>query len=403
MPTSPLPERLRGGSRRRATVVALALLGAVVLVVVLVVAYLVRSQSDVRGALDRAFAAPIGSANVSIGMEVQVNGLPEFREPARLRLKGPYIPGGDRGIPRADWNASLSRTGQTVAGKFISTGDNAYVVFLGVPYEVGRAKVAEVNRQIIQDEQRSRPQSLQRFGVDPRSWVTGAEDRGDATVAGSATTHYAAALDVGRFADDLGRVAQQAGGGLSGGVPPPRLSPEQRTQLTRVVRNPTFDVYVGQDDGRIHRLAVRAPFSVPPEGRARAGGATGGLVSFSIEYADIGKPQRIVAPPNARPLAELSAQVAGLGAGSGAPGGAPGGTAAPGAAPGGPTEPAPGGQGSAPSPLAPGGAAPGGAPGATPSPPAASSGDAQVKRYSQCVAQAGGRRAALDRCARLIR
>lgn len=369
------------GSRRRAAAVALGALAVVALVVVLVVVFLVRGENGVRGALDDAFNESIESARVSVDLEIRVDGVPQFEQPVRLRMNGPYRSGGDRQIPSLDWDVTLAGRGQSLTAKTISTGDNAFVVFQGTAYEFGRDRVAQANRDIAADEQRAEGRSLRDFGVDPRSWLVDARDEGDATVAGVEATRYAASLEVGRLVDDLGRVTERAGNRIGRGAPPPRLTPEQRTQLTRVVRNPTFDVYVGKDDGKIHRMSVRAPFSVPPEGRAGAGGASGGALSFSVEFADVDEPQTITAPPNPRPISDLTQQLGGLGAGAGA------GAAAP------PSGPAPAPSAPAPAPGAGQGAAPGGS----------GAGDADVERYSQCVQRADGKRRALERCARLLR
>lgn len=374
-------------SRRRTAAVALGALAVVALIVILVVVFLVRGESGVRSALDDAFNESIESARVSVDLEVRVDGIPQFEQPVRLRMNGPYRSGGDRQLPSLDWNVTLAGGGQSLTGKTVSTGDNAFVVFQGTAYEFGRDRVAQANRGIAADEQRAENQSLREFGVDPRSWLVDAREEGDATVAGVEVTRYAASLDVGRLVDDLGRVTRRAGNRIGGGAPPPQLTPEQRTQLTRVVRDPTFDVYVGNDDGKIRRVAVRAPFSVPPEGRAGAGGASGGALAFSIEFADVDEPQTITAPPNPRPISDLTQQLGALG--GGAAGGAGGGAAPPSS-----SAPAP----SAPAPSAP---APGGGQGAAPG--GSGAGDADVQRYSQCVERAGGERRALERCSRLLR
>jgi hypothetical protein len=43
------------------------------------------------------------------------------------------------------------------------------------------------------------------------------------------------------------------------------------------------------------------------------GGLKSGTVSFSIEFADVGQPQTITAPQNAKPISELTSQLGGLG------------------------------------------------------------------------------------------
>jgi hypothetical protein len=63
-------------------------------------------------------------------------------------------------------------------------------------------------------------------------------------------------------------------------------------------------------------------FEVPKNQQAQVQGLSGGRLSFSIEFAEVGKPQTIKAPTGARPLSELTSKLGGLGS---ALGGAAGG------------------------------------------------------------------------------
>jgi hypothetical protein len=64
------------------------------------------------------------------------------------------------------------------------------------------------------------------------------------------------------------------------------------------------------------------------------GGLEGGTISFSIEFANVGSPQPIEAPQDARPISELTQQLQGLiGGALGTPQAGGGGTAAPAPAP----------------------------------------------------------------------
>jgi hypothetical protein len=63
----------------------------------------------------------------------------------------------------------------------------------------------------------------------------------------------------------------------------------------------------------IRRLSADLSFSVPSDKQAQLGGLKSGTLSFSIEFADVGKPQSISAPANAKPLSQLTSQLGGLG------------------------------------------------------------------------------------------
>ena len=150
--------------------------------------------------------------------------------------------------------------------------------------------------------------------MNAREWVVDAEEEGDEEVAGVETTHVSGKLDVTRVLDDLNSVVQEAAklGGTIGQQAPPALTDEQKSQIEDVVDDPSFDAYIGKDDDTLHRLSADLDFEVPEDSREAVGGLEGGRVSFSIEFANIGSAQPIVAPEDARPIDELTQQLEGL-------------------------------------------------------------------------------------------
>ncbi|HEX4718098.1 MAG TPA: hypothetical protein VH300_06175 [Thermoleophilaceae bacterium] len=327
-----------------------------------------QSSSDVKDTLDKAFSTPIKSANIDLEVTLDLNGVKQLNGPVKLSVQGPYESGGNKTIPKADWDIAASAAGQNFSAGFTSTADNAWVGFQGQNYEVGKSAVARVNQQIQHAAGTTKKKGLAQFGVNPRDWITNAQDEGTSKIAGVETDHVSAALDVGKFLDDLNALVQKAGGSLpAGSRTPPQLSPSEKKQIQDVVKNPRFDVYVGKSDNVIRRLSTDISFSVPSDKRAQVGGLKSGTLSFSIDFADVGQPQTITAPQNAKPLSELTSQLGGL---SGVLGGAAGGTA---------------GSGSS---------------GSNSSGPSA----AALQKYSQCLQKADPSKAAeLQKCAGLLK
>jgi len=282
------------------------------------------SSADVKDTLDKAFSTPIHSARIDLELTLKLDGIKQLNGPVKLSVQGPYETGGNQTIPKADWDIAASAAGQNFTAGFISTGDNAWVAFQGQNYEVGQQAVAQINQQIKTAAGQNKKKGLSQFGVDARSWLTDAKDEGSEKVAGVDTNHVSAALDVGKFLDDLNQIAGKAGGSLGGGTTA-QLTASQKKQIEDVVENPRFDVYVGKDDNIIRRLSADISFKVPADKQAQVGGLKDGTLSFSIEFADVGKPQTINAPASAKPLSELTSQLGGLGA---ALGGVTGGGAA---------------------------------------------------------------------------
>ena len=264
--------------------------------------------------LNKAFESPIGSADIKLDIQVELDGVEELQDPIEISLTGPYDSTGDAEIPSVDWDITVQAQNQSFNANLTSTGDRAFIGFQGTDYEVDPNAVAELNKQVAASRKREGGRDLSDFGVTARDWVTGASEEGDEDVAGVETTHVSGKLDVTKMLDDLNTVVEEASklGGQVGGQAPPELTEEQQEQVEEVVRDPSFDAYVGKDDGKLHRLSADVEFEVPEDSREQVGGLEGGRVSFSIEFSNIGAAQPIEAPDDARPIDELTQQLQGL-------------------------------------------------------------------------------------------
>jgi hypothetical protein len=264
--------------------------------------------------LDKAFKNPIGSADVKLEVSVELEGVEELQDPVEITLAGPYDSTDEKKVPSVDWDITVRAQNQSFNAALTSTGDRAFVGFQDTDYEVPPASVAALNRQLVASRKQEGDRNLGDFGVTARDWVVDGEEEGDEDVTGVDTTHVSGKLDVARALEDLNTVVEEAaklGGGI-GRQAPPKLTQEQRKQVEDVVADPSFDAYVGKDDGKLHRLSADLEFDVPEDAQERAGGLEGGKVSFSIEFANIGSAKPIEAPSDARPISELTQQIQGL-------------------------------------------------------------------------------------------
>jgi hypothetical protein len=329
------------------------------------------SSQDARALIDKAFKTSIPSADLTLNIQAEVRGIAQLQQPVSLKVAGPYQSNGSKKLPDFNWQVSVSGGGQAFSGGLISTGDNAYVNFQGTNYEVGAARVAQFNNQL--STQTGARKSLKDFGIDPQSWVTDPQDKGDESVNGADTTHVEATLDVGKMLSDFNKTIQSAGGAM-GSSAPQQLSQATIDKISQSVKNPKFDIYVGKDDSRIRRLAVKVDFDVPADQRAQLQGAEGGTISFQIDFAKVGQPQTVTAPEGARPISELQQQLGGLAGGLGGSGGSSG---------------SPGGSSGS------GGSGSGG--GSSPSP-------SQYDKYSKCLQAADpSDTAAIQACTKLLK
>ena len=320
------------------------------------------SSKNARALIDKAFKQSITSADMTLNIEAKVNGVAQLSQPISLKVAGPFQSNGKGKLPSFNWQVSVSGGGQAFSGGLISTGQNAFVNFQGTNYEVGAAKVAQLNQQL---GQKAGSRSLKDFGIDPQAWVKDPTEQGSDSVNGVDTTHVHANVDIGRMFTDFNKTIQKAGA-MGSTVAPQQLSPATIQKIQDVVKNPKFDIYVGKSDNRIRRLSVAVDFQIPADQRSKFQGAEGGTLNFSIDFAKVGEPKTITAPANARPLSELQQQLGGLGGlgGSGSSGGTGGS---------------------------------GGSGGTNPSP-------AQFEKYSKCLQSASpSDTAAIQKCAQLLK
>ena len=286
----------------------------------------VDSQSS--ALLGRALERPVASADVVVDLTVDAEGAPGIDEPLRVRLTGPYRSGSGRRLPSFDWDLAFSGVGQNVSAGLVSTGENAFVTFLGSAYEVGERRVARHNRKLARAARNRSRGSLEDLGVDPRGWIEGARNEGEDTVAGAATTHLSGQIDVARMLADLARAKPG-----SSGDERRELTQAERRRLVESVEGNSFDVWVAKGDETIRRLRAEVDLAAPEGRRLPPLGRGGPLapltraerahVELSIELSDVGGDQRIQGPANARPLEELGRALEGMGRGGamGGPGG----------------------------------------------------------------------------------
>jgi hypothetical protein len=266
--------------------------------------------------VDSAFTEEMVSADLKVDAEVRLEGSPVFERPLRIQAAGPFRTNEGK-LPSVDLELEIGTDGggQTVTTGFLSTGDRAFMKFQDVYYELRPSEVRRANRNLARRQ--ARRGSLHALGLDPRSWLLLAENKGQEDVGGVETLHASGTLDVESFLRDLNRFARRSGsviGGATGRRPPEALSRETIWKLAELVQDPTLDVYVGKTDHIIRRVAGRIEFDVPEDGGAELGGIESGRIQFSVEFRDVNGDQVIEAPRKARPLSKLSRSLGGLNA-----------------------------------------------------------------------------------------
>jgi hypothetical protein len=270
-------------------------------------------KENVQDLLDKAFSSPIKSADLKVDASVQLKGSPGLDKPVRITATGPFRTNEGK-LPSVDIELKVGTDGggQTITTGFLSTGDRAFVKFQDVYYEQPASQVRRANRSLSQNQ--GEQSSLRSLGLDPRGWLAAAKDEGEDEISGVQTRHVSGKLDVEAVMRDLNEFVRKSGAALGGatGQPPPQpLSEEDIQKVGEVVKDPTFNVYVGEDDDIIRRVAGKIEFDVPEESRQSLGGIQSGAIEFQVEFSDVNGDQQIEAPANARPISELTTSLGG--------------------------------------------------------------------------------------------
>lgn len=212
-----------------------------------------------------------------------------------------------KGSPQVDLDMKVSGGGQNADIGVLVDGTRGYLRFEGRWYELPRGAFQ------APPEGAENQSVTAALGFDPRGWLRNPRSEGTAQVGGVATDHISAEVDVPRMVTDLTGFADRAGQA-------DRLPPQVREGLNDAVKQARVDLYVGQKDGVLYKLAVSAQIDaeigegVPP---------VKGDMKFDVEVSDLGEPQEIEAPRDAAPASELEGipgfeGLGSIGAGSGA-------------------------------------------------------------------------------------
>src|SRR5918992_1006793 len=157
---------------------------------------------DRQGLVDAAFSQEMRSADLKLDAELRLEGSPVFDRPLRIQAAGPFRT--NRGkLPSVDLEVEIGTDGggQTVTTGFLSTGDRAFVKFQDVYYEQPASEVRRASRAFARNQRRH--SSVRALGLDPRSWLLLAEDKGEEDVAGGETSHLSGTPDVGPLLSDV--------------------------------------------------------------------------------------------------------------------------------------------------------------------------------------------------------
>jgi hypothetical protein len=306
----------------------------------------------------------IKSGTLDLSLRVDTQGSSQVQGPVTVHITGPFESQGKGKLPKFHFDAALQGSGQDLSAGVTATGDKGYVSFQGTNYVVSDDVFKQFRTGYEQAQQRSQDkqgQSLSALGIDPRRWLTNARNAGEGKVGDTDVIRITGGVNMSKLLDDVNTLLARTKSldpGAAQGVPS-QLTAQQKQQVEQAVKHVGIELDTGKDDKVLRRTLVNVDLQ-PPQGSS--GGVTSAAVRLDLKLEGVNESQDINAPANPKPFADLlnSLGALGIGGGAGATGGSGSGSSSSGA-----------------------------------------SAD-NLKKYSQCIQEAGNDAAKARKCADLL-
>ncbi|MDX6731828.1 MAG: hypothetical protein QOC54_1776 [Baekduia sp.] len=337
---------------------------------------------DATALLKDTFGAdhPIRSGRIDANLDVDLKGFAQLADPLSLHLTGPFQSNGGKNLPDFALQLDLQSGSRPISLGAVFAQGGAFLSIEGQSFDLG----SDLYSTFKQSYEKAKAQtgssagvsSLAALSISPLRWLKDPKKQGGEDIAGTQTEHLSADVDVPHLLDDVSTLLSKAknvtsaGGSATGTQVPTQLTADQRDAISRSITSAKFDLWTGQKDHTLRKVALDVQIAVPEDLQARAGGLKTGHVTFQLTLAQLNQAQKVAKPADAKPLSELRSALQDLGllgASSGASSTTPGTTA---------TTPST----------------------ATPAPAAGPQAD-----YAQCIADAGEDLAKVQGCAKLLK
>jgi hypothetical protein len=234
-----------------------------------------------------AFSKDIGSANVTIALSMTSKA-----GDTALGLTGPYRSNGKGKLPSVDFNLNLAGpTASPIEAELISTGDDAFVIYQGETYQVGKDKLAQLG---MMGGTNPSATDIAKLMAKMQDWFPESDTQANATLNDEEVTRLTGKLDLSEALKDMKSLAQQPGASGFEGLN--QLSGGDLAQIAKQVSDPRFTVDIAKSDGKLRRIAARMKVD---------DGSSEGTVSFSLQLKDVDKPVNITAPASGKPIEQL--------------------------------------------------------------------------------------------------
>jgi hypothetical protein len=258
----------------------------------------------------------VNSGDLSFSITINPSGSSKLTTPITLSFGGPFQSLGKGKLPKSNFNVSISALGHTGTLGILSTGTAGYVKLQGTSYQLPQAtfqKLESSFASLASTPGSSGSGALGKLGIDPLHWLVSPSVAGTQTVAGTATTHIHAGVNVPALLRDLSTFLGKASTvGLANGSVPTSISAATQSKIASEVRNPVFDVWTGNSDKTVRKLSIDLTLPVTGQLSTLLGGLNSAGLNVTMQYGDLNQPQNIVAPTSTAPYTQFQSKISSI-------------------------------------------------------------------------------------------
>jgi len=258
----------------------------------------------------------VKSGVLGFSLTLKPTGSSTLSTPITLSLGGPFQSRGSGKLPQSDFTIGISALGRHGALGVISTGTAGYVSLQGTNYQLPQADFQKLEQSFSSTQASGGSQSagLTQLGIDPLHWLTKPSVVGTETDGGAVTTHIRAGVDVNALMSDLNtflaKTAQKAS--VGSGIPT-QIPPATAQKVSAAVKNAIVDVWTGKSDTTLRKLSLNLTVPVSGQVSTELGGMTSAVISLTVEYSKLNRPQSIATPTAVHPYSEFKAKLQTIG------------------------------------------------------------------------------------------
>jgi hypothetical protein len=272
------------------------------------------SSGDAQMLLRQTFGGShvVNSGNLSFSLTVDPNGSSKLAGPITVTLGGPFQSLGKGKLPKSDFSFTVSALGQTGSIGVLSTGTAGYVTLEGQSYRLPPATFQKLESSFAQlasgGSAGSGSTALSRLGINPLHWLVNPTVVGTEQLGGTSTTHIHAGINVAALLRDLNTFLGKASALSSGAAHiPSSISPATQSKLVSKIHSPSFDLWTGNSDKTVRKLQISLTPSLSGQISSEIGTSPG--ITLTMQYADLNRPQSIVAPTSLAPYSQFTTRL----------------------------------------------------------------------------------------------